>query len=277
MSTNNHLPNPNEERFVDLMIANATLGLDESELSELEQLALYSNNSNEPERFEQVVAAIDLAQMPVENEMPADVRDLLLVSAGKFFSDDAEIPGQESRHADPNPTPKVDLSSSDTNRMRLREAFAYAIAAAACLFLLTGYNPLGIKQDPAVAQRMQRFVDSRPDDLVRADWQAVHVKDVSGEVIWSDDKQEGFMVFENLPINDPTNEQYQLWIFDTDREQKVPVDGGVFDIESNGRVVVPIKAHVPVSKAVQFAVTVEKPGGVMQSKREKIPVLGVVE
>lgn len=90
------------------------------------------------------------------------------------------------------------------------------------------------------------------------------------------------MLFSELKPNDPSIEQYQLWIFDTDPDQATPTDGGVFDISesdigADGKVIVPIKASVPVDRAVQFAVTVEKPGGVYVSKREKIPVLAKVE
>ena len=46
--------------------------------------------------------------------------------------------------------------------------------------------------------------------------------------------------------------QYQLWIFDKDRDQAFSVDGDVFDVSSTGGV--------------------EKPGGVVVSKRERIVV-----
>jgi hypothetical protein len=51
-----------------------------------------------------------------------------------------------------------------------------------------------------------------------------------------------------------------------------PVDGGVFDVTSAGEVIVPISAKLPVSGAVLFAATVEAPGGVVVSKRERIVV-----
>lgn len=53
---------------------------------------------------------------------------------------------------------------------------------------------------------------------------------------------------------------------------------GVFDVaEANvngqtGDVIVPIKAALPVQEVALFAVTVEKPGGVVVSKRERIVV-----
>ena len=72
-----------------------------------------------------------------------------------------------------------------------------------------------------------------------------------------------------LAANDPARAQYQLWIFDGARDQAHPVDGGVFDVRS-GDVVVPIHAAVKVFSPRLFAVTVERPGGVVVSKRERI-------
>jgi anti-sigma-K factor RskA len=66
--------------------------------------------------------------------------------------------------------------------------------------------------------------------------------------------------------------QYQLWIFDRQRDQAYPVDGGVFDVTSTGEVIVPIAAKLRVGDAALFAVTVERPGGVVVSRREHIVV-----
>ena len=72
--------------------------------------------------------------------------------------------------------------------------------------------------------------------------------------------------------NDRAQAQYQLWIFDKDRDARYPVDGGVFDVPVSGEVVVPITARLHVDQPTLFAVTVEKPGGVVVSKREHIVV-----
>jgi anti-sigma-K factor RskA len=77
-----------------------------------------------------------------------------------------------------------------------------------------------------------------------------------------------------LQPNDRQRWQYQLWIFDKTRDQKYPVDGGVFDIPAGQtEVLVPIDARLPVSEAVLFAVTVEPAGGVVVSTRERIALL----
>ena len=60
---------------------------------------------------------------------------------------------------------------------------------------------------------------------------------------------------------------------DKTRDDKYPVDGGVFDVDSEtGDVVVPIRATLAVNAPVMFAVTLEKPGGVVVSKRDRIVV-----
>ena len=78
-------------------------------------------------------------------------------------------------------------------------------------------------------------------------------------------KPAGYMQFSGLQSNDPRVEQYQLWIFDGTRDDAHPVDGGVFDINQNGEVIVPIHAKLPVAHPTAFAVTLEKPGGVVVS------------
>ena len=82
------------------------------------------------------------------------------------------------------------------------------------------------------------------------------------------------MTFRDLPPNDPTRRQYQLWIVDGKRDAAHPVDGGVFDMP-NGQtdVVIPIDPKILVHDAQAFVVTVETVGGVVVSDREQIVVL----
>jgi len=99
-----------------------------------------------------------------------------------------------------------------------------------------------------------------------------------GDVVWSAARQEGFMRFQGLAANDPAVAQYQLWIFDGERNDAYPVDGGVFDVppDASGDVVVRIDPRLPVSRATAFAVTVEQPGGVVVSSRERLPLLAAL-
>jgi anti-sigma-K factor RskA len=117
-------------------------------------------------------------------------------------------------------------------------------------------------------------------DVVRVAWSSTNDpagRGETGEVVWSSARQEGFMIFRGIAANDPSKTQYQLWIFDSARDERYPVDGGVFDVDaSRGEVVIPITAKVRVSDPTLFAVTVEPPGGVVVSKRERIVVTAKV-
>ena len=98
-----------------------------------------------------------------------------------------------------------------------------------------------------------------------------------GDVVWSSARQQGYMRFRGLAANDPTVAQYQLWIFDAERDEAYPVDGGVFDVPAaGGDVVVRIDPRLKVSRATAFAITVEKPGGVVVSSRKRLPLLAAV-
>jgi hypothetical protein len=100
-------------------------------------------------------------------------------------------------------------------------------------------------------------------------------KGVTGDAVWDPVTQKGFLHFVGLASNDPSSSQYQIWIFDAARDSRYPVDGGVFDVPAIADdVVIPINAALGVSKVAAFAVTVEKPGGVVVSARQHVVVLG---
>jgi hypothetical protein len=93
----------------------------------------------------------------------------------------------------------------------------------------------------------------------------------SGDVVWDGRSQRGFLRLHGFVPNEPQSAQYQLWIFDAARDERYPVDGGVFDVpQGRDAVIVPMRPSLPVSRAVAFAITVERPGGVVVSGREKV-------
>ena len=110
---------------------------------------------------------------------------------------------------------------------------------------------------------------SQASDLSVSDFGGVEGYDkMSGQVVWSDTLQEGYMTLTNLPANNPTAKQYQLWIVDPSRDEK-PVDGGVFDIPSGeSTVTIAIRNPLVVRDPKAFVITLEQPGGVVVSKQE---------
>lgn len=108
--------------------------------------------------------------------------------------------------------------------------------------------------------------------VVSIDWTATEDPDaagVTGAVTWDPAADTGVLRFSGLPVNDPSEAQYQLWIFDAGRSAEHPVDGGVFDARE-GTFEVPITAKLPVERATLFAITLEPPGGVVVSSRERL-------
>lgn len=187
------------------------------------------------------------------------------------------------------PAPVIPLESR-----RKRTSYAW-IAAAASVVLAAGavlwatqrepevitkekivevpVTPPPVKE-PTAAEARAQLLASAPDATTLA-W--TRTKDpngaaASGDVVWSASAQRGYMRFVGLTPNDLKQIQYQLWIFDKDRDQAYPVDGGVFDVSSTGEVIVAITARLKVNAPVLFAVTIEQPGGVVVSKRERIVV-----
>jgi hypothetical protein len=124
---------------------------------------------------------------------------------------------------------------------------------------------------PTPGERRAELLSQAPDARTIG-WSATPdpaAKGANGDVVWSEARQQGYMRIRGLAANDPKAAQYQLWIFDGKRDQAHPVDGGVFDVV-DGEVVVPIRAAIRVFEPKLFAVTVERPGGVVVSKRERI-------
>ena len=157
------------------------------------------------------------------------------------------------------------------------------IAVAACFALVVGAVLWARGQQPAAvataiptdAAAARAELLASAGDAATLAWKPTGdaaARAASGDVVWSPSKQRGYMRFRGLAPNDPRISQYQLWIFDQQRDEKFPVDGGVFDVTSSGEVIVQISAKLRVGGAALFAVTVEAPGGVVVSRRERIVV-----
>lgn len=91
----------------------------------------------------------------------------------------------------------------------------------------------------------------------------------SGDVVWSHERQDGWLSFRGLPKLDPDH-AYQLWIVDQRRDGP-PVDGGLFTIQNpEAETLVPIHAHLRIEHPVAFVITIEPKNGVVVSKQEQV-------
>jgi hypothetical protein len=146
----------------------------------------------------------------------------------------------------------------------------WAAAAAVALFAVLGSQKES-ELSPVVAESRLR---KESTDLIERKFEGLgEFKGAGGKVIWSDQLQQGYMTLSGIPVNDPGKAQYQLWIVDPKRDE-APVDGGVFDIPTDGSpVVIPISAKLALTNPQAFVITLEQPGGVVKSKQEKVVAL----
>ncbi len=120
--------------------------------------------------------------------------------------------------------------------------------------------------DPAQLAENRRQLMTVPDSVQIA-WQPFDLPDapaeqqgVRGDVVWNDALQEGYIRFVGLEPNDPTVEQYQIWVID-ERGLEQKVSGGVFNASAEGEIIVPITPGIDVGRVGLFAITIENPGG----------------
>ena len=241
-----------DERTLDLAIDRFTVGLDQRDGATLDRLA----ESADLQEFEYTLAAVHLACLGDVEAPPAEFLSRLERSGRQHLAMDVNSPEPE-RGLTPFPSRAL--------------PFAGWLVAAALLLSFLLFRPTG-DGDP-YAQRATLIADA--GDLIRIEWTATEdpaAAGASGDVVWSTSSQQGYMRFQNLAPNDPKESQYQLWIFDPTRAdwEAKPVDGGVFDVPSDGEVVVPIDAKLAVRETSLFAVTIEVPGGVVVSEREHL-------
>lgn len=263
-----------EERLLDLLEKRAFYGLTAEEQNELDKLSTDDDIS-----LDITASAITLAEMDQIEPMPAHLRSKIEAGADVFFTDRAYTI-----------KPSSEVHSAPV-RSDIWSWFGWAVAAAACIVLAiniystrtggTGQiaqvtpTPTPIQLTPA--QKREQLLASAAD-IARADIGAgKEAYKPTGDIVWSDSKQQGYIHIAGLPKNDPGREQYQLWIFDENQDPKTPIDGGVFDVNSDGEVVIPIDAKIRVKGAKVFAITVERPGGVVVSKQEHVAALAKVE
>jgi len=145
--------------------------------------------------------------------------------------------------------------------------------AAAAMLVFSLFLPR--EKPPVSPARAEICLRAEAADLIERKFAGLgDLTQAAGSVIWSDELQEGYMTLSGIPVNDPRQAQYQLWIVDPSRDADAPVDGGVFDIPTDGSpVVIPIAAKLALRNPQAFMITLEQPGGVVKSKQEKLVAL----
>ena len=273
------------DRLLELLADEACLGLDPQQEEELERL-LALHPDVDRGSFQLAAAAVDLAfaasdPAALGSTVPASLEQRLEEAVQRWQAE-APTPVVTSFEVPRPPAPRREARS--------RNAAAWWLAAAAALLAFVGWWPR--LMGPAPETRVETPVPAPPaaaPERLLADRLAAAadrlslplsgtedptaVAGVRGELVWSSELQQAVLKVSGLAANDPAVEQYQMWIFDADRDDRYPVDGGVFDVPAGqDEVLIPIRPGVHVAAPQLFAVTVEKPGGVVVSDRSRTAV-----
>lgn len=236
------------QRFNELLADRATEALSPPEQLELDRLHGELGGADLHD-FDRAAAAIELALQWEVEPLPGALRERLLAGGADWLS---------------SKTGAAAAATTATPARRRTAARSLPwLLAAACLLLavVAWWSRLQPVADPA--SRRAALLSEAPDATVLP-WQSNNAG-ITGDVVWSTERQEGYVRIAGLPVNDPSALQYQLWIFDAARHGLQAVSGGVFDVDRGaGEVVIPLAAGLKVTKPSLFAVTTEPPGGVVQ-------------
>ena len=270
------------DRLLDLLVDQALFGLAADEHVELQELQSRFPEVS-PVCMDKVATLVELSALPEATEaMPVGLQERIRNGMPAFVgpADDVAVPrGHVASERELEVSSRSNLDSSANTWRQVLGWAGWALAACLLVALLLpgGGNSRG---GGANLVQLRKDLLRASDEYILRDWKATEDpaaidasgEKASGDVLWDNERQEGYLRIRGLQANNPAINQYQLWIFDDD--QAHPVDGGVFDIPAGEEeVVIPIQAKIHVSKPTVFAITVEKPGGVVVSEQERVPLL----
>ena len=267
-----------QERLLDLLAARATEGLSEEESRELDR-ALREVTDVGADDLDLAAAAADLAFDAVstdDEEMPEALKQRVLEQAHTRLSSPAS---GRAEALQPSITPFRRPETRKRGPLDTRYLGWYAAAAMLLLALWAPWSPESEppKPTPTLAEQRLLLIENAAD-VIQVAWATPEIADyaqVEGDVVWSNERQAGFMRLSGLPANRSATEQYQLWIVDPSRDER-PIDGGVFDIPAGvDEVIVPIDAKLRAADPRVFAITLEQSGGVVVSDGPLLVVASV--
>lgn len=255
---------PENDRIVQLLADRATEGLDPEDRVELGQW-LIDNPEVDALGFELAAAAADCAFASTAAPVPLPAALRAKVTAD--WQQRAALPATPSHRQGVAAVPGSNPGGVAPAGRGLWKPLG--LAAALLLAVWVGWSLPERQPVPLSDVERRAELVATASDLVRWEWSGLGdpaFAAVVGEVVWSSERQDGYLTLRNLPSNDPAASQYQLWIVDPQRDEKHPVDGGVFDVTAASELVVRISAKLPVVDPSAFALTLEHPGGVVVSE-----------
>lgn len=280
-----------QDRLIELLADQSLFGLSAEETMELNQLKKQFPAWEDDFSLELTATAITLANLDLSDELPTHLRTQIFANADDFFSSWQETP-ETTKSAPAANSAAAERVVEPAPRFSFWQSLGWAFAAIAGIALAVNVWTTRFQNAPEIAKTPETVQTPKPelttaqkrDELLTAAKDAVQLsltnpkneKEVVGDMVWSNEKQKGYARFRGLPANDAAKESYQLWIVDETQDSKTPISGGVFNVSSNGEVIVPINVQLEVKKPKVIAVTKEKAGGVVVSKQENLVAIAKI-
>lgn len=295
-------------RGEELLVQRAIFGLDAEENAELRSLIAEGEVDDDPS-LELAAGAVAVLFAEDEGPLPEHLHRTLSEQADRFVSgrsrrltggDAPPAPGlRRSARPTASPTPAEPPRPAEDPDIVARVGgprsgssawLPWAAAAAIGVVAIAGwFRPAVTPEQPrfgaTLAEAREALIQRGVQPVEWTPWAMgpdapPELEGVEGDVVWDDQTQTGFMRFVGLPINDPTELQYQLWIIDArygDDAINQRVSGGVFNSAARygkvGEIIIPIEPALPIGEAAHFAVTIERPGGVWVSDMSRRVVI----
>lgn len=260
-------PYAQDSRLAELLTQRSTEGLSGAEDKELD--SLFEQEGIEDDlSLDLAAAACHLAFLAQESgdeplEMPEAARRRLEISGRVWVAARELQPSIRPSFAHMTAVPPVlplKISDQAYSPTKPSGLWPWLVAAGFALIAAVGWFRTSVPVNPGMD--IVSVMSQAPDSAEWSwnDWDNPEVTGVAGSVVWSESLQCGYMKFRGLPSNNPSAEQYQLWIVDK-RGLSQRVSGAIFDVNRDGEVIVPVKPLIPVHEAALFAITIEQPGG----------------
>jgi hypothetical protein len=242
---------------MELLADHATQGLSADEQRELRRL-LAENPGVDAHALERTAAALANATAGPALPVPPGLQARLAGAAEQWIGQDAPVAAR----------PEL--------AQRSARAWAGWLVAAACLTLaaVAWWPRLPLPDMATQRARMMSQTGTATMPLgpfVMAE-EPPEIAGVSGDVVWNESAQHGFLRLVGLPVNKRDQQQYQVWFVDN-RGMEFRINGGVFDSTSAQETIVPIRPDLRTRDVKAVAVTIEAPGGAVVSDMKRRVVL----
>jgi Anti-sigma-K factor rskA len=249
-------------RAQELLVSRATEGLDDDERDELD-----GYGANGIGGFDDAAAFVDVVTLPRASLPPALADKIFKAAVGVIKSSTTApaVPAVAATFTRSLPAVFGPARPVTNRRSRTLLFAGWAMAAAAAVLAVIAWSSRGDGRSEAPSPMGMRTELTHAPDSTVFRWEG----SLAGDVVWSGARQHGVIQIRGLAPNDPQVSRYQVWLVDQTRDERYPVDGGLFDTSAT-ETVFAFTPRIAVGRLTQVVITAEGPKGVVVSDRARV-------